>query len=188
MFHLPARSVKVGVVLAALFLALAGGLSVHLAGSPVHAASASKTIKMYVTSYGYNDNSPPSAIIAFPKSDGNPTLHNKATEGSGAYSDPITFATDASEFKPGTRVYVPFLEKYFIMEDECTECDSDWSHGKYHIDLWMGPQKSSNANALYNCEDYITRNSTSVITSPSTSLTVDTTPLFKNNTCTAKIH
>ena len=33
------------------------------------------------------------------------------------------------------------------------------------------------------CEDSIPRDSMSVITNPSISLTVDTTPLFTNNTC-----
>jgi hypothetical protein len=137
---------------------------------------------MYVTSYGYNDNSPPSADIAYP------VIHSKATEGKGTYSDPITFATDRSEISPGSIVYVPFLQKYFIMEDDCVECDSDWSSGHhYHIDLWMGPQHSSSASALYACEDKVTRNA-SVILSPSHTLTVDTTPLFKNNKCTAHIH
>jgi 3D (Asp-Asp-Asp) domain-containing protein len=157
-------------------------------GSAAHAASASKSIKMYVTSYGYDDNSPPSADIAYPKSDGYPTLHNKAYEGKGTYSDPITFATDASEFAPGTRLYVPFLEKYFIMEDDCAECDSDWQSHSYHIDLWMGPESSSSSSALYACEDKITKDSASVTTSPATTLTVDTTPLFSNNKCTAKLH
>lgn len=148
----------------------------------IHAASASKTITMYVTSYGFNDNSPPSANIAYP------VKHKKATEGKGTYSDPITFATDRSELAPGTIVYVPFLQKYFIMEDDCVECDSNWNHGHhYHIDLWMGPQHSSNANTLYACENKVTRN-TSVIVKPANNLTVDTTPLFSNNKCTAHLH
>src|SRR5690348_16005175 len=175
-------SFRTAFMVMALFLLFVGS-------SSAHAASASTTIKMYVTSYGWNDNSPPSANIAYPKSDGNPTLHNKAVEGKGTYSDPITFATDKSELAVGSRVYVPFLEKYFIMEDDCVECDGDWSNShKYHIDLWMGPDASSNTTALNNCEDSITRNSTSVITNPATNLTVDTTPLFKNNKCTAVTH
>jgi len=147
-----------------------------------------ETINMYTTSYGWNDNSPPSADIAFPKSDGNPTLHNKATEGNGTYNDPITFATDQHEFKPGTRVYVPHLRKYFIMEDECVECDQDWKNHKYHIDLWMGPQKSQPEPALNDCEEKITRDSAPVIVNPTQNLTVDTTPLFSDGKCTAHMY
>jgi 3D (Asp-Asp-Asp) domain-containing protein len=176
-FKLP----KMAFVFASLLVLLVGGFA--------HAASASKTITMYVTSYGWNDNSPPSADIAYPKSGGYPTLHNVAFEGKGTYSDPVTFATDKSEIAVGTRVYVPFLQKYFVMEDDCTECDNNWSSSHtYHIDLWMGPDAASNSTALFNCEDSITQNAISVITSPATTLTVDTTPLFTNNTCTAVIH
>lgn len=74
---------------------------------------------MRVTSYGWNDNDPPSAEIAYPKSDGYPTKDNSATEGQGTYKDPITFATDKRDIDIGTMVYDPFLRKYFIMEDLC---------------------------------------------------------------------
>lgn len=149
---------------------------------------AGKTIKMFVSSYGYNDNSPPSAQIAYPRPSTHSTLHTQATEGSGTYNDPITFATSAKEFKPGTRVYVTFLQKYFIMEDICGACESAWSGGKYRIDLWMGPHNASDTHALSTCEGYITRSSTPVIVNPSSQLTVDTTPLFTGNKCTARIH
>jgi hypothetical protein len=51
------------------------------------------------------------------------------------YSDPCTFATDADEIAPGTIIYVPSVKKYYIMEDECVECDGDWNKAtpKYHI-------------------------------------------------------
>ncbi|MBV9709349.1 MAG: hypothetical protein JO011_00365 [Ktedonobacteraceae bacterium] len=178
---------QAALVFVALLALTIGGISlraVHASNAAsVSQAAASKTLNAYVTSYGFNDNSPPSADIAYP------VIHQKATEGKGTYSDPITFATDKSEIGVGTRVYVPFLQKYFIMEDDCAECDSDWSGShKYHIDLWMGPQHSSNATSLYNCEDSITRDSTQIIVKPARNLTVDTTPLFKNNKCTAVIH
>eukprot|EP01088_Endostelium_zonatum_P016281 TRINITY_DN4334_c0_g1_i1.p1 TRINITY_DN4334_c0_g1~~TRINITY_DN4334_c0_g1_i1.p1 ORF type:complete len:199 (-),score=29.46 TRINITY_DN4334_c0_g1_i1:51-593(-) len=140
---------------------------------------------MYVTSYGYDDNSPPSAQIAYPRNGGYPTIHNLATETSGLYDDPITFATDKRELPIGTRIYVPFLRKYFIMEDDCTECDNDWNSGKRHVDLWMGPQSQSNSNALNNCEDYVTHNNAQVIVNPPNNLYVCTTRMFANNKCTA---
>ena len=47
--------------------------------------------------------------------------------------------------KPGTKVWVPRVKKYFIMEDGCDECSEDWNgHGPNggpglrHIDLWLG--------------------------------------------------
>ncbi|MGH7434474.1 MAG: hypothetical protein ACRENE_02285, partial [Polyangiaceae bacterium] len=100
-------------------------------------SDAGTMMSVYVTFYGWADNSPPGGAIAYPMNGGFPTLHDTAG-GTGTYADPITFATDKSEFPVGTRLYVPFIEKYVMMEDDCVECDSDWttSH-KWHVDLWM---------------------------------------------------
>ena len=98
---------------------------------------AGESMSVYATFYGWADNSPPGGAIAYPKSDGYPTVHDTAG-GAGTYADPITFATDESEFPVGTILYVPFIEKYVVMEDDCVECDSDWTSAhKWHIDLWM---------------------------------------------------
>ena len=107
--------------------------------------------KVYVTWYGYDDNSCATeaqhtcANIAYPKSEGYPTLHEGATEGKGTYADPITFASagesDPESFagasiKPGTLIYFPRVRKYFIMEDSCLECSQDWHASKLlHVDL-----------------------------------------------------
>lgn len=74
------------------------------------------------------------------------------------------------------------------MEDDCTACDSDWKNQrKHHIDLWMGPGRYSNQNALDACEDKITRDSTIVLVNPPSNLPVETTPLFTSDgRCTAK--
>jgi len=130
-----------------------------------------------ITSYGYDDNSPPSAEIAFPG------LHSEAEETNGEYSNPCTFASNSAEFPPGTIIYVPHVQKYYIMEDDCTECDEDWSNGKHHVDLWIGPDSSSNSNALYACEDAVTVNNGQVIKNPPSNLTVNTTKIFINGKC-----
>jgi len=163
-------------------------LAVALCGAHAIAFAPNANITMLTTSYGWNDNSPPSADIAFPKGSGHPTIHSVATEGNGSYADPITFATDQKEFAPGTYVYVVHLRKYFIMEDECDECDADWNKGKYHIDLWMGPDKASPEPALDNCEAKITRDKAVVIVNPDRNLPVEYTKLFINGECTAKIY
>ena len=74
-------------------------------------ADAGESLSVYATFYGWADNSPPGGAIAYPKSDGNPTVHETAG-GSGTYADPITFATDKAELPVGTLLYVPFIEKY----------------------------------------------------------------------------
>jgi hypothetical protein len=163
-----------------------------------------KITGVYITWYGFNDNSCQVEsehncnTIAFPHSDGYATKHDIATEGTGTYADPITFATAAkdsgspAEFAPGTIIYVPYVHKYFVMEDSCYECGQEWftSSPHYHVDLWMGPSYGSENDPLMNCEDSLTLGSTNngsgvIIVNPPTNLTVDTNPLFTNNTCTA---
>lgn len=147
-------------------------------------AQTSTSRNFYVTLYGWPDNSPPGADIAYPKSDGYPTIHNSAG-GSGTYSNPVTYATDQDELPVGTKVYYPYLHRYFIMEDDCAECDQDWNDsGKYHIDLWIGG-KGGNSNDVINCEDDLTQDSAKVIVNPPSTEPVDTTPLFNSssNTC-----
>ena len=145
-------------------------------------AQASTTQNYEVTLYGWPDNSPPGNAIAYPANGGNPTLHN-AAGGTGTYSDPITYATDRSELAVGTKVYYPYLHRYFIMEDDCVQCDQDWSGGTRHIDLWVGGQ-GGNSNSVINCEDNLTQGSSAVIVSPPSNEPVDTTPLFNSSTNT----
>jgi hypothetical protein len=147
-------------------------------------ASASTSATYYVTLYGWPDNSPPGGDIAYPKSDGNPTLHNTAG-GTGTFSDPITYATDKAELPVGTKVYYAFLKRYFIMEDDCAECDQDWASGdahKNHIDLWIGGQGGTTSKVL-DCEDALTRSGTVIVNPPSTEA-VNTTPLYNSSTNT----
>jgi hypothetical protein len=58
--------------------------------------------------------------------------------GSGTYHDPITFAAATAAFPAGTVIYSFELEKYFIMEDGCDECEQDHRSGRYHVDIWTG--------------------------------------------------
>src|SRR6266508_6790777 len=93
---------------------------VALQASPAQAATTQQT---FLTFYGWWDNTPPGGDISFPK------LHSSAG-GKGTFADPITFATAKAELAPGTKVWVPRVKKYFIMEDSCQECGEDWSgHG-----------------------------------------------------------
>ncbi len=136
-------------------LAAAAGLLLAAGAllAPQAPARASTTDNSLVTLYGWDDNSPPGCAIAFPD------LHSCAG-GVGTFGNPITFATDSAELAPGTIVYYPPLDRYFIMEDDCAACDADWTgHGPdggpnyRHIDLWAGGGSGDNANALFACED-----------------------------------
>jgi hypothetical protein len=140
---------------------------------------------VYLTFYGWPDNSPPGNAIAYQKSDGFPTVHNGAG-GTGTYADPITFATDQAEFAVGTLLFAPVIQKYLIMEDDCAECDTDWSGSqKWHIDVWMNSNASDNSNDVLACEDQWTRTSTTVEVNPPPGRDATTPPLFDpgTNTC-----
>jgi hypothetical protein len=164
---------------------------------------------VYITWYGFNDNSCQVEsqhncnTIAYPVDAGFPTRHNEAVEGQGTYAEPITFATACGddgmtdcELLPGTIIYVPEVRKYFVMEDQCAECGTDWStspvHTYYHTDLWMGPSvSSSDPTALNSCEDKLTLGNTdmgtgTIVVDPPSNYPVDTTTLFTAaNVCTA---
>jgi len=187
------RFLAIGAMVALVaVLGLVRGISSNSnqASAATMAVPHSTNALFYVTLYGFVDNSPPSAIIS------NPVIHQKAG-GTGTFSDPVTFATDKREEKPGTIVYYSFLQKYFIMEDTCTECTADFngppgngdnptpvrSGHLWRIDLWAGGDKRSlhdpDMTALLNCEDNLTQNNGGQVTlNPPSNLPVDTTPIY----------
>jgi hypothetical protein len=148
-------------------------------------APAARTQAVYMTFYGWPDNSPPGNAIAYPKNGGSPTVHN-AAGGTGTYDDPITFATDQAEFPVGTRLFAPVLEKYLVMEDDCAECDTDWSSSqKWHIDVWMNSNGTDQSSAVLACEDQWTQSTTVVEVDPPPGRPATSPPLFDttSNVC-----
>jgi hypothetical protein len=151
-------------------------------------ASAASTQQTFLTFYGWWDNTPPGGDIAYPQ------IHNTAG-GKGTFADPITFATSTAELKAGTKVWVPRVRKYFIMEDSCQECGEDWSgHGPNggpglrHIDLWLGGKGGNAMNAI-DCEDALTHYNPDntpvmepVVVDPPSDEPFDSTPIFNTST------
>jgi 3D (Asp-Asp-Asp) domain-containing protein len=162
----------------------AGGGAMDAPASDVTVEGGTTTL-MKVTFYGWADNSPPGNAIAYPKNGGFPTVHD-AAGGTGTFADPITFATDQAEIPIGTIIYIPFIEKYLVMEDDCTECDHDWSNGMHrHVDVWMNSNGTANTADLTACEDQWTEDSAAVEIDAPEGLPVTTSPLFDptTNTC-----
>lgn len=128
------------------------------------------TLFVPVTFYGAADNDPPgSTAIEYPR------LHGTAG-GTGSYADPITFATAYEDtYPPGTRIYVPRLAKYFVMEDSCA-CDQP----ENHVDLWAGGTGSD--PGVLDCENQLTisRNE-EVVKNPDPHRPVDTRPLYSES-------
>ena len=89
---------------------------------------------LWLSSYDYWNNSPPGYGIEYAKNYGYPTVHDWACcRAGGTYADPITFAAQKGFLTPGTRVYIPWLKRYFILEDLCSSCTVG-----PQMDLWVG--------------------------------------------------
>lgn len=128
-----------------------------------------------MTFYGWPDNSPPGNSIAYP------TLH-KGAGGIGTYADPITFASSKDLFKPGTKLYIPSLKRYVIMEDNCVDCVKDAKKGITHIDVWLDSNSKFKKQVLA-CEDKLTPDgSVKVVSNPPNNEPVVSTPLFNTST------
>jgi hypothetical protein len=150
--------------------ALAGITTFAALSSLTSAGHAQEVVSSYVTFYGFDDND-----------DGDPThlgtdvissavVHSRASEDLGTYERPGTLATDENFLTPGTMVYVPALERYYVMEDTCVECSEDWSQSKPHVDLYV----SGTGPELAACEDRLTMESTKIIIDPPPDLPVKT--------------
>lgn len=131
---------------------------------------------VWETFYAAIDNDPAgSRDIAYPAPQG---IHSQAG-GTGTYKDPITLASDARWLPVGTRVYAPRWHKYFIMEDECVECEADWGSSHFHhVDLYMPPSLQSGVVA---CENAATKDQAEndiIILNPDPNRQVDVTPLY----------
>jgi hypothetical protein len=147
---------------------------------------------VYVSFYGYNDNSCTTENIHGCNDIASPAIHQIATQGTGTYDDPSTCAaSDPSDpghsyatfngvtLMPGTIVYLPEVQQYFVMEDSCLECGDEYAcqlspddtddpqppsgcqpGQNLHIDFWLGPNdailQGQAATDLQSCEDNLT--------------------------------
>jgi 3D (Asp-Asp-Asp) domain-containing protein len=146
--------------------------------TPTTAAPQAIRQQVEVTFYAAADNDPPgSAEIAYPNS------RHTAAGGTGTYADPLSLAADPRAIQVGTRVYYPQLRKYFVMEDDCAQCITDWRSSRTpHIDLWTGDYQGS---ALLACENALTPDGrVAVEVNPPPGRPVDPRPLFNGRGCT----
>jgi hypothetical protein len=121
-----------------------------------------------VSFYSAKDNSPSgSRRIAFTN-----VLHRQAG-GTGTFEDPLTMAAGNGQMFPGTKVYVPFVQRYFILEDICSDCANG------HIRLWTGEDTDAGITA---CERSLARN-TSYQVNPPAGLAVVPGDLYENGRC-----
>ncbi|MGN7253326.1 hypothetical protein [Arthrobacter sp. SAFR-014] len=132
------------------------------APAPLTQASPEKIVSTaFTTAYTWYDNTPEgSATIS------HPVLHRTAG-GTGTYADPVTIAVghslatgeDVLDVPAGTRIYLPDVRRYFIVEDTCGD-GNDPENGPCHqganaqgtnstiwIDMWIGGQSTDAAGA-----------------------------------------
>ena len=75
-----------------------------------------------LTNYGYPD---ASGIPSYACQNGQPVEPGTSTElGDGSFGNPYAAAAavTSTTFKKCQKVYVPLLEKYFIIQDDCSGC------------------------------------------------------------------
>jgi hypothetical protein len=205
-----ARSKSIAVVSACVLVALACATAEVAAAKkktktakPIPTGTNATFVLDSMTFYGYFDNSPPGTAIA------HPVLHSGAG-GVGTFDDPITFAVAPevqNKVPAGTKIYIPSLEKYFIMEDDCTSsgpggepvqgqgCDGELKDGINEFDLWIdgdphknatdnpGSGSGNNDNNMTNCEDTLTASKVTVIMNATDGKTVNTKPLDNDGKC-----
>jgi 3D (Asp-Asp-Asp) domain-containing protein len=128
-----------------------------------------KKMSVELTGYSWFDNTPAGSSEV-----SNPVLHKEAG-GRGTYADPITVAVADGSFKPGTRFYVPSVQRYVIVED------SGASDGDNHLDMWIGGKGGSESGAK-KCMDRIT-GTTTVEQNPPAGRPVMAGPIYSGTGC-----
>jgi hypothetical protein len=129
----------------------------------------------YTTAYTWYDNTPAGTTAI-----SHPVLH-KTAGGTGTFEDPITIAVghslatgqDVLDFPAGTKVYLPDVRRYFIVEDTCGDgndpqggpchqgVNANGTNSSIWIDMWIGGQ-SMNASGANGCASKVTNVNTAV--------------------------
>jgi hypothetical protein len=121
-----------------------------------------RVVLSYATFYGFDDNDDGNATHLGTDAISHAAVHDSANEDLGTYERPGTLAADIGFLSPGTKVYVPALERYYVMEDTCRECSEDWLQNKPHIDLYV----SGTGPELVACQERLTMESQNLHRSP----------------------
>lgn len=122
----------------------------------------------YITAYTWFDNTPPGSPVI-----SNPVMHRTAG-GTGTYDDPVTIAVghsletgkDVLDFPAGTRIYLPDVRRYFVVEDTCGDGDApedgpchsgaeEFGDASVWLDMWIGGQEAD-ADFVRRCTSQVT--------------------------------
>lgn len=175
------RSAKAAAVLGAVVV-LACGCSKSATPPPAPGeqppqAGAQKQLNIWLTGYSWQDNTPPGSSIV-----GEPVLHKEAG-GQGTFADPITVAAPGHEgdmdWKPGTKFYLPTVQRYVIVEDSGAAKAPDGTDT--HLDMWIDGQ-SGTKQATDDCENSFTGTVPAQLNPPD-NLPVMAGPIFAAGKC-----
>ena len=159
----------IGVAAALLSVTLAGAACEGAPPSPAPVTAARTAFPdTYITAYTWYDNTPAGSPDI-----SHPVLHKKAG-GTGSYADPVTIAVghslatgqDVLDFPAGTRIYLPDVRRYFIVEDTCGDgptpetgpCHADAEKHRgasTWLDIWIGGEGESESFAS-DCTEQVT--------------------------------
>ena len=133
-----------------------------------------EVISSYVTFYGFDDNDDGNPNNTGTDIISDPSVHPVATEDLGTYDRPGTLASDKRLIAAGTVVYIPALQRYYVMEDTCRECIRNWSNDKAHVDVFV----SGTGEPLVACQHRLTMAQAELIIDPPSDL-----PVRKGSAC-----
>jgi hypothetical protein len=140
---------------------------------------------IYITIYAMPDNDTGAGQFGV-STISNPVIHQIATESTGTFNSPNTFASDQlfRVFGIGAIIYIPKYRKYYILEDTCVSCTADQNNGKIHIDLFIGSNTILGGPSLLECENTLTTGGfvDTVILNPPNNLPVNTEMLYNEDT------
>lgn len=155
--------------------------------APARASSPVTVHGVWLSTYTWWNNSPAGCGIEYAKSYGYPTIDNCAGNSvrnapgrTGTYASPITYASQdrgVFSYRPGTRIYIPYFAKYFIIEDLCSTCYTS----RPQADLWVGGVSRSQEASTSPADIVNLWQRETVIVNPPPGEPVNVTPFYRAN-------
>ncbi|ODM20519.1 hypothetical protein SI65_03572 [Aspergillus cristatus] len=140
--------------------------------------SCSTVSPVTLTFYGWPDNDPPSADIAYDCGRG------YKAGGNGTYDNPLTAASAPGEFDECEIVYLPYIQRYVRFEDTCATCTTNWNKKQHHIDIWIDSTDFDEGGKVMDCENTLTpKHGIRVIRNPGEKFRVVEGPLYLDGKC-----
>ncbi|RYP92193.1 hypothetical protein DL770_001700 [Monosporascus sp. CRB-9-2] len=149
-----------------------------------------------ITFFGYPDNcdttgcycSPEGCQVAYNCQNPDGSFRNFVPGGDGSWGNPLSMAfTAGGSYEECGIVYLPYLQKYGILDDSCSVCEQD------HLDVWVESACSDEADNVCECENTLTPDGQQTVyhgitSDPGSVFPVNTAPLYDqaSQTCSGQ--